>query len=364
MVAGARYIGQQPVPALPREAPPLRAYLLRRSGRPDVLQLTEQPEPVPGPGQVRVRVDAIGLNWAEVLSRKGLYGWAPKRPYIPGMEATGIVEALGSGVRGRQVGDRVIVAAQYGCYAEQVVVPERQALPALAGYSVEENAAVAVNYATAWVALMEMARLRATDRVLVTAAAGGVGTAAIQIASRFGCRVVGLAGSEAKLDLIRELGAEEAINYRAPDFPARLEAAAGTEQFDVVLELVGGDVFRSAWPVLAPFGRVVVAGFASLDYAWWNPLSWVRTLRDIPRAGISALATGSHGLLATHLGYLVGDAPRLSRLWDDLRAFGTAHGIRPVVGRTFAFGEMAAAHRYMESRASVGKIVVRVTPAT
>ena len=338
----------------------MKAFLLRRAGGPDVLQLTERREPVPGPGQVRVRVDAIGLNWAEVLSRKGLYGWAPKRPYIPGMEATGLVEALGPGVTGRSVGERVIVAAQYGCYAEQVVVPERQALPALPGYSVEENAAVAVNYATAWVALMEMARLRPSDRVLVTAAAGGVGTAAIQIASRFGCRVVGLAGSDAKLPLIRELGAEQAINYRAPDYRARLAAGAGAEQFDVVLELVGGDVFRSAWPVLAPFGRVVVAGFASLNYSWWNPLSWVRTLRDIPRAGISALATGSHGFLATHLGYLVGDGPRLARLWEDLRAFGTRHGIRPVVGRTFAFGEMAEAHRYMESRASVGKIVVRV----
>lgn len=340
----------------------MKAYLLRRSGGPDVLQLTEQPEPVPGPGEVRVRIDAIGLNWAEVLSRKGLYGWAPRRPYIPGMEATGVIDALGTGVTERTLGERVIVAAQFGCYAEQVVVPARQALPAMPGFSVEENAAVAVNYATAWVALMEMARLRVTDRVLVTAAAGGVGTAAIQIASRFGCRVVGLAGSEAKLALIRALGAEDALNYRAADYRARLEAAAGTARFDVVLELVGGDVFRSAWPVLAPFGRVVVAGFASLDYAWWNPLSWVRTLRDIPRAGVSALATGSHGLLATHLGYLVGDAPRLARLWADLRCFGEQHGIRPVVGRTFGFTEMAAAHRYMESRASVGKIVVRVTP--
>ena len=342
----------------------VRAILLRRSGGPDVLQLTEQPDPVPRAGQVRVRVDAIGLNWAEVLSRKGLYGWAPKRPYIPGMEATGVIDALGAGVTTRRIGERVIVAAQYGCYAEQVVVPERQALPAMAGYSVEENAAVAVNYATAWVALMEMARLRPSDRVLVTAAAGGVGTAAIQIASRFGCRVVGLAGSDAKLGLIRELGAEAAVNYRASDFRDRLREAAGTEQFDVVLELVGGDVFRSVWPVLAPFGRVVVAGFASLDYSWWNPLSWIRTLRDIPRAGVSSLATGSHGLLATHLGYLVGDAPRLARLWADLRSFGAQHRIRPVVGRTFAFAEMAAAHRYMESRESVGKIVVRVTPTT
>ncbi len=338
----------------------VRAIVLDRHGRPDVLRVRTVPDPTPGPGEVRVRVEAIGVNFAEVLSRKGRYGWAPPIPYTPGMEATGTIELLGPGVEQRAIGERVIVGAQYGAYAEKMVVPARQALPAIADYSIEENAAIAVNYLTAWVALIEMARLRPTDRVLVTAAAGGVGTAAIQIATRFGCATVGLAGSDAKLEAIRALGAESAVNYRRADFEERLRAAAGRDRFDVVLETVGGEVLRAVWPVLAPFGRVVVAGFASLNLQWWNPLSWLRTWRDLPRADIRTLAPASHGLLATHIGYLLADPPRLARVWDALMAFVGAHGIRPVVGATFAFEDMGEAHRLMESRRSVGKIVVRV----
>lgn len=338
----------------------MKAIVLERHGGPDVLRVRDVPDPAPGPGQVRVRVDAIGVNYAEVLSRKGLYGWAPRMPYTPGMEATGTIDALGAGVEGRALGERVIVGAQFGAYAERIVVPEPQALPAIDGYSLEENAAIGVNYITAWVALMEMARLRPADRVLVTAAAGGVGTAAVQIATRFGCRTVGLAGSDAKLEQIRALGAESAVNYRRADFEARLREAAGPEKFDVVVEVVGAEVFRAVWPVLAPFGRVVVAGFASLALQKWNPLSWLRTWRDLPKADIRTLAPASAGFMATHLGYLLDDPPRLTRIWRELMAFVAAHGIRPVVGATYTFEQMAEAHRHMESRRSVGKIVVRM----
>lgn len=338
----------------------MRAIILERHGGPEVLRVREVPDPKPGTGEVRVRVEAIGVNYAEVLSRKGLYGWAPALPYTLGMEATGTVDLLGAGVTQRMIGERVIVGAQHGAYAEQIVVPERQALPAIPGFSTEENAALAVNYLTAWVALMEMARLRPNDRVLVTAAAGGVGTAAIQIATRFGCRTVGLAGSDAKLEAILALGAAEAVNYRRPDFAERLKRMAGADGFDVVLEVVGGEIFRAVGPVLAPFGRVVVAGFASLALQRWNPLSWLRTWRDLPKVDIRSLAPGSHGFMGTHIGYLLADPPRLARVWGELMAFVAAHNIRPLVGATFSFDQMAEAHRLMESRQSVGKIVVRI----
>jgi NADPH2:quinone reductase len=169
-----------------------------------------------------------------------------------------------------------------------------------------------------------------------------------------------MAGSDAKLEPIRSLGAEAAVNYRGAGFEERLRAAAGPDRFDVVLEVVGGEVFRGVWPVLAPFGRVVVAGFASLALQRWNPLSWLRTWRDLPKADIRSLAPASHGFMATHVGYLLDDPPRLARVWEELMAFVAAHGIRPVVGATFPFERMAEAHRLMESRRSVGKIVVRM----
>jgi len=332
----------------------VRAITLDRHGGPEVMRVRVVPDPTPTAGEVRVHVEAIGVNYAEVLSRRGQYGWSPAMPYTLGMEATGTIDLLGAGVDRRAIGERVIVGAQHGAY------PERQALPAIAGFSTEENAAFAVNYLTAWVALIEMARLRPADRVLVSAAAGGVGTAAVQIATRFGCATVGLAGSDAKLERIRALGAESAVNYRRDDFKECLSAAAGPNRFDVVLEVVGGEVFRAVWPVLAPFGRVVSAGFASLSLQRWNPLSWLRTWRDLPKADIRSLAPASHGLMATHIGYLLADPPRLARTWEELMSFVTKHGVRPVVGAIFSFDEMADAHRLMESRRSVGKIVVRV----
>ncbi len=177
----------------------MRGILLERPGPPSVLTVRDLPDPAPGAGEVVVRLTAIGVNYAEVLSRKGMYGWAPPRPYVLGMEGTGEVEAVGEGVSPAQRGQRVIVGAQSGCYAERVRVPAHQALPAIEGFSDEENAAFAVNSLTAWVALFEMARLRPTDTVLVTSAAGGVGSAAVQLALRLGCPVVGAVGSRAKL---------------------------------------------------------------------------------------------------------------------------------------------------------------------
>lgn len=338
----------------------MRAWMLKRAGGPDVLELTEVETPEPGPGEVAVRVQAIGINYAEVLSRKGLYGWAPSRPYVPGMEAAGVVERVGEGVDERRLGEAVLCGMKHGAYAERVVVPVNRALPGLPGFSVEENAAFGVNFLTAWVSLVEMARLRSSDRVGITAAAGGVGTAAVQLAVAHGCRVVGMAGSDDKLERVRRLGAAATVNYRRDDFETRLEEACEDGRLDVVLEVVGGDVFRTCLARLDNFGRVVVAGYAGLDYSWWNPWSWWTAWRDAPRLDIQDAAEASIGLLATHIGYLLPDEARLLAIWDALTDFTLEHGLRPVVGRSYAFEELPEAHRFMESRRSVGKLVVRV----
>ena len=338
----------------------MRAWMLNRTGGPDVLELTRVETPEPGPGEVAVRVDAIGINYAEVLSRKGLYGWAPDRPYVPGMEITGTVVEVGDGVPETRVGETVLCGMKHGGYAERVVVPAHRALRALAGFSLEENAAFGVNFMTAWVALVEMARLRPDDRVGITAAAGGVGTAAVQIAVAHGCHVVGMAGSDDKLRRVLDLGAHATANYRSEDFEERLEAATENGRLDVVLEVVGGDVYRTCLAHLDSFGRLVVAGYAELDYDWWNPWSWWKAWRGAPRLDIQEAAEASVGVLATHIGYLLPDEERLLAVWDALTRFTVAHGLRPVVGRTYAFEELPEAHRFMESRKSVGTLVVRV----
>jgi len=337
-----------------------RAWRLARAGPPEVLELVEVADPEPGPGEVAVRVEAIGINYAETLSRRGLYGWAPPRPYTPGMEATGVIEGLGPGVSGRATGERVICGMQHGAYAERLLVSSARALPAFPELSVEENAAFGVSFMTAWVALEEMARLRPTDRVGITAAAGGVGTAAVQIAAARGCDVLGMAGSDEKLQRVRALGAQATLNYRSPDFLGRFDEEVSERGLDVVLEVVGGAVYRACLERLANFGRLVVVGYAELDYTRWNPMSWWRAWRGMPRMDVMKAAISSTGVLATHIGYLLPDEERLMAIWTDLTDFTRAHGLRPVVGRTFAFEELPEAHRFMESRASVGKLVVRV----
>ena len=336
----------------------MKAYLLERHGPPEVLSITEAPEPEPRGDEVRVRVEAIGLNYAEVLSRRGQYGWAPPLPYVLGMEAYGEVDAAGPAVRRRKRGDKVIVLGQHGAYAENLVASEARTVPAVPAYSAAENASVAVNYLTAWVSLFEMARLRPSDRVLVHSAAGGVGTAAVQLAKRFGCSVAGAVGSEGKLETVRGLGADFAYNYRAPDAEAQLERRFGPAAIDVVVALVAGEPYRAALGSLAPFGRVVVAGVAGLQVDRRNPISWLRAWRDLPRPDVRRMAVGSYGVLATHLGYLLRYPERLPRVWGDLRSYLETHRIHPLVGRELPFERMADAHVLMESRESVGKIVI------
>lgn len=336
----------------------MKAYTLKKTGKPAVLKLRDHPEQEPGNNEVTVKISHIGINYAEILSRKGLYGWAPRRPYIPGMEATGIIEATGPGVDTNPIGEMVNVGAQYGCYAEKIIIPQEQALPAMTDYSAEENAAFLVNYMTAYVALFSHAKIRPDEKLLITAAAGGVGTAAVQLASKFGAEVYAMAGNDEKLELVRQLGACEVINYRRQNWHKDLEQKFG--KMDVVFEMVGGKVYNSSLELLNPFGRMAVVGFASLNFKIWNPASWLRTYRDIPRAKIGFLAERSISVMASHLGYLLQYPDLVRTIYDEMTDFVSKHAIRPVIGKVFGFEQLPQAHQFIESRQSTGKVIVNL----
>lgn len=319
----------------------MRAIVLTRHGGPEVLRVTEVPQPQPRDGEVRVRVRTIGVNFAEILSRRGVYGWAPPLPYILGMEAFGEIDGTG---------EPVIVGTQSGTYAEFICVPRERALPPPRGFTADECAAFAVMFLTAWVGLMEMARLRKTDTVLVTSAAGGVGSAAVQIASKFGARVIG-AASRGKQDAVRTLGADIALDYSDP----RWESQLGN--VDVVLEMTGGNVYRRAVRHIAPMGRIVTAGASDAFPVSRNPFRRLAALRKYPWPNISDMVRRSYGVMNFHVGWLL-DAGLVTRVWRDLVSFVEEHGIRPLVGQRFAFDDMAAAHRMLEERRNIGKVVV------
>lgn len=322
----------------------MRAYVLTKHGGPDVLRIAEVPKPQPKPGEVLVRIRKIGLNFAEVLSRRGMYGWAPKLPYILGMEAFGEVDGTG---------EPVIVGTQYGTYAEYISLPASRVLPAVRGYTPEENASVMVAFVTAWVGLIEMARLRPGDTVLVTSAAGGVGSAAVQIAKKSGARVIGAAG-RGKQDAVLALGADEARDYTAAGWDRDLKPT-------VVLEMAGGDVYKAAVRRIAPMGRIVVAGASGAFPRSRNPIALLRAMKDMPKVKIMDMLMRSYGVMSFHVGRLL-DAGASSGQWQALAKFIEEHAIRPLVGPQFAFEEMPAAHRALEDRRNIGKVVVGVTP--
>ncbi|MFQ5637968.1 MAG: zinc-binding alcohol dehydrogenase family protein [bacterium] len=335
----------------------MKAIVLKKSGPPRVLKISDVPEPVPAAVEVGVRLHYTGVNYAEILSRKGLYDWAPKRPYILGMEGAGEIETVGDGVDKSRIGQKVIVGTQLGCYAEKIAVPQELAVPALEQYSMEENAAFIVNYMTAWVALWELARLQKHEKVLITSAAGGVGSAAVQLTAKLGCEVYGLAGSQEKIDLVKSLGAAEALNYRDNDCFQQLREISG--KMDVILETVGGRIYKESRKLLNPFGRMAVVGFSCLNLKKWNPVSWWQTLRDLPLVSLHSLAIASNGIMATHLGFLLKDTEKTIAIFERLKQFVTDNQIRPIIGKTFPFEQASAAHAFIESRKSVGKVLLR-----
>jgi len=335
----------------------MKAYLLKKSGTSEVLKIHQIEDPIiKNADDVMVAVRAIGLNYAEVLSRKGQYSWAPPRPYVPGMECFGEVLEVGDQVSHVKKGDLVIVGGQFGSYGEKKVAPKHMVFPAIPEFSAHENAAFLVNFMTAWVVIAKQARLQSGEVALIHAAAGGVGTAAIQIASSLGAKVIGTAGSAEKLELIKNLGAERAINYQKSDFYQVVFDEYGG--VDMVLEVVGGEVYRKSLKLLNPFGRLCIAGYASIVLNKWNPFTYWKTWKDAPKANIMNMAKASHGIFATHIGYLTENKKLANSLFEEISVFAINNDLKPVVRDVFKFDQIPQAHQFMQSRKSQGKIVI------
>ena len=337
----------------------MKAYLFKSPGGTQKLQLSDIPKPEIAPDDVLIKVKAIGINYAEVLSRKGQYSWAPPQPYVPGMEAAGEVIEVGVDVNSVKKGDRVLMGAKYGAYAEYMKSKAHLVYPVPDGWSWQEAAAFLVNFITAWVALFKLGRLQAGEKVLIQAAAGGVGTAAVQLASNAGAKVAGTASKPDKLDLIKRLGADLAINYSEADFEQEVRAKWGG--VDVCLEVVGGEVFKKSRDLLVPFGRMIVAGYASIPLKKWKPWTWWPAWRDAPKVGVMNMAKGSYGIAATHIGYLTEKPEIAQSVWAEMLDFVLSHDIKPVIGKEFSFDQLPKAHSYMESRQNVGKVIINVS---
>src|SRR6266545_1510055 len=333
-----------------------RAWFVDRYGDPERLVLRDRPDPVPAPGEVLVRTAAIGLNFGDLFVRAGAYPRTPKPPFVPGMEISGTIEAVGQGVSDLRPGQRVVAVPLFGGHAEKVAVPAPWVFPLPDGVDLVEAAAMPVAFLTAWYALAR-AEVGSGDRIVVTAAAGGVGTALLQLIALRGARAVALVGSESKLALCRELGALDAGLYASA---ARL-IARHFGKADVVMDAIGGKLFRSLWRRLDRGGRYVLYGFAAaagprgvarleaareyLAMGLLIPYRFVETCRTLIGFNLS--------LLPTKTGELRRAAEALFDLWKSGR-------IRPVTGPRFDFTQLPEAHQVLASRSTTGKVLIEV----
>ena len=239
----------------------MKAVVLTRSGGPEVFEVLERPDPAVGAGEVRIAVRAAGLNFADTMARVGLYPAAPKPPCVLGYEVAGEVETIGEGVSGLTVGQRVMAGTKFGGQAELAVAHARDVMPMPEHLSFEEGAAFCVNYGTAYAALMIMGGLREGNRVLIHAAAGGVGIAATQVARIAGAEIFGTA-SAAKHEAIKAQGVDHPIDYRTQDFKAEVRRLTNGEGVDVILDPMGPTSFRKDYRILRPGGRLIMCGLS------------------------------------------------------------------------------------------------------
>ena len=323
-------------------------------GPPGILRLQELPDPRPGPGEVLVRVRAIGLNFADCAARLGVYPHVPKPPFVPGMEVSGEVAALGDGVDGPPIGTPVAAVPIFGGHAELVVV-KAQSLRTMAG-SIDfvTAAAVAVTSLTADHALFAVGRLRAGERIAVTAAAGGVGTMAVQMAAAAGARVLAVASTRAKRELARALGAHETAGY-----DGYREALAGG--VDVVIDAVGGSLFRTGWKALNPDGRYVLYGFAAAV----GParVRYLHGAVELLRMGLvapTAMVQSTKTLAGFNLSLVPQLAGELQSRFARIEEMLASGAVRPVVGAIVPFDRLPEAHALLQGRGSTGKVVVQL----
>jgi NADPH:quinone reductase-like Zn-dependent oxidoreductase len=330
----------------------MRAVVITKHGGPEVLQVQERPDPQLGPGEVRIQVAAAGINFADVMARMGLYQDAPKTPCVVGYEVAGTVLEVGEGANSLTPGQRVLAGTQFGGYASQVVAPAADVVPLPDSLSFEQGAAIPVNYATAWAALVGYGSLQPGERVLVHSAGGGVGIAATQIAKRTGAEVVGTA-SPSKHERIRELGVDRAIDYTRPGW----ERDAGT--FDVILDAVGGKSFRTSYSLLRPGGRLVAFGASSVvSGERRNIPAALKAVVRMPRFSMLKQMAESKAVIGLNMLTLWKDRGTLEPWIAPLQGMLDDGTVAPVVAGAFSFEDAGAAQTMIVERRNVGKVVL------
>ena len=328
----------------------MKAIQLSRTGGPDVLDLVDLPTPSPGPGEVLVKASAIGVNYFDTMIRTGRYRWMPKLPFVPGNEMSGTITAVGTGVRERKVGDRVFIAGyeignRGGLYAEYAAVPEQAAWPLPPELGADE-ATTLTNYQLAIILLHHAARGVTPRTVVVYGAAGGVGTALIDVARAAGATVIGTAGGPEKCAFVRQRGAAHAIDHRTENAIERANAITDGHGADIVFDHVAGKAFADGLKMLAPLGMIVsyavLGGMPETDLF----AAMRANIERSPAVRCFTMHTYDHM-----------EEPRREAMARAVELLGS--GVKPAIAARLPMADARRAHEMIDSRAAMGKIVLK-----
>jgi NADPH:quinone reductase-like Zn-dependent oxidoreductase len=340
----------------------MKSLYITHYGGPEVLQVRQEPDPVPGLGQVLVNVQRAGLNFADISARVGLYPDAPKPPMVMGYESAGTVAAVGAGVVGFKPGDRVLTIPRFKGQADRVLVAGEQAVQMPASMSFDQAAALPVNYLTAFHMLHRVGHVRPKSRVLIHMAAGGVGLAAIQLCRLIeGIELFGTA-SASKHAFLREAGLHHPIDYRTVDYADEVKRLTGGKGLDLILDPLGGPDWEKGYRLLAPAGQLIAFG-------WANMVSGPR--RSLFRVASQMLSTKRYSPLelmdknrtvsGVNVGHLWGERQLLNWETRELLSLFEQGKISPRIDKVFPLSAGAEAHRYIQERKNIGKVLFDCT---
>jgi synaptic vesicle membrane protein VAT-1 len=343
----------------------MRAMVVRRYGQPEVFEVQQVPDPQPKAGEALIRVKAIGINFADLLQRMGLYPGSPKPPFIPGLEIAGVVEKIVEGSRRDETnalkpGDAVVAMPHFKAYAEWVAVPTNTVYRIPAGMPFEDAAAFPVNYLTAYHSMFTMGNLQPGDRILIHGAAGGVGIAAVQLARARGLVIFGTAGP-AKQDYLRKIGVDHPIDYEKSDF-VKVVRQYAPDGIEMVMDPIGGKSLTRGQKCLGPTGRLVIYGLSEAAGSGGkrNLLRGAKALLQSPRFHPLKLMAQNLAVIGVSLGVMDSRGALLRSELDELFRMYSAGKIKPVIGKTFPLEQAAAAHQYIHDRKNIGKVVLSV----
>ena len=332
-----------------------------KPGPPEVLERREAADPEPESGDVRIRVEAAGINFADIMGRLGVYQDLPPMPVVVGYEVAGRVDQVGADVPEGLLNADVLALTRFGGYSDTVCVPAGQVMQRPEGMSAEVGAAIPVNYLTAFQLVRVMGGLQSGDTLLVHSAGGGVGIAATQLALQLGARVIGTA-SKRKHSFLTELGVAHCIDYRTEDFEQRVQQITSGKGVELVLDAVGGSSYKKSYRCLSATGRLGMFGVSSAaTHKTRNRWSYLKMAASMPWFQFNPVSLINHnrGVFGVNLGRLWDDMERVQGWLDELLKLYSQGVVQPVIDKTFSFAEVGQAHHYIQDRKNIGKVLLK-----